>query len=492
MPQIDTALVFTNRFAGLGEAFYTRLQPQPLAQAARWVGFSDAVADQLDPASMRLSRANWLEILAGRAIPAGSAPLASVYSGHQFGVWAGQLGDGRALMLGEVRGADGQHYELQLKGSGKTPYSRMGDGRAVLRSSIREFLCSEAMAGLGIPTTRALGVVGTDDPVIRENVETAAVVLRVAPSFIRFGHFEHFSSRNQHDALRTLADFTIDTYRPELRAAANPYAALLKDVAQRTAEMIAQWQAVGFMHGVMNTDNMSILGLTLDYGPFGFMDGFDAGHICNHSDHQGRYAYHNQPAIGHWNVAALAEALLPLIKDVDEAKAAVQHYVDRFEQAFSTAFQHKLGLKAWRDSDAQLLTGLLELMHRNHPDYTIFFRRLAELKRDDPSADGPVRDLFIDREAFDAWAATYRERLRAEGSVDTERCTAMKRVNPKFVLRNHLAETAIRKSADERDDSEVARLLKVLAAPYDEQPEHEAYAALPPDWAGSLEVSCSS
>jgi uncharacterized protein YdiU (UPF0061 family) len=492
LPELDTGLPFTNRFAALGEAFFTRLQPQPLAQPARWVGFSDSVAQMLDRASMGLSKANWLEILAGRAVPVSGAPLATVYSGHQFGVWAGQLGDGRALMLGEVRGADGQHYELQLKGSGKTPYSRMGDGRAVLRSSIREFLCSEAMAGLGIPTTRALGVVGTDDPVIRETVETAAVVLRVAPSFIRFGHFEHFSSRNQKDALKALADFTIDTYRPELRHAANPYAALLMDVAGRTADMIAQWQAVGFMHGVMNTDNMSILGLTLDYGPFGFMDGFDAGHICNHSDHQGRYAYHNQPAIGHWNIAALAEALLPLIGDVDEAKAAVQHYVDRFEAAFSTAFQHKLGLKSWCEADAQLLTSLLELMHRNHPDFAIFFRRLADLKLDDPAADMPIRDLFIDRAAFDAWAATYRERLCSEASVDAERSAAMKRVNPKFVLRNHLAETAIRKSADERDDSEVARLLKVLAAPYDEQPEHEAYAALPPDWAGSLEVSCSS
>ncbi|HQR58778.1 MAG TPA: YdiU family protein, partial [Azonexus sp.] len=286
-------LVFDNSFAGLPEAFYTRLAPLGLP-APYLVGASDEVAELigLDPGEFQ--QPEFCEIFAGNNLPPGSDALAAVYSGHQFGIWAGQLGDGRAHLLGGLRNARG-HWEIQLKGAGRTPYSRGADGRAVLRSSIREFLCSEAMAGLGIPTTRALSIVGADLPVCREEIETAAVVARVAPSFVRFGSFEHWSSRDRKAELRQLADYVIATFRPECRDAANPYAALLADVSRRTGELMAHWMAVGFMHGVMNTDNMSILGLTLDYGPFGFMEAFDAGHICNHSDTHGRYTFRNQP-----------------------------------------------------------------------------------------------------------------------------------------------------------------------------------------------------
>ncbi|HEY1102416.1 MAG TPA: YdiU family protein, partial [Burkholderiaceae bacterium] len=290
----DGGLAWREGFATLGAEFYTRLQPQPLP-APYWVGRSRALAQELglDPDWLDSDAA--LQRLTGNTLFTGSAPLATVYSGHQFGVWAGQLGDGRAILLGETSSG----HEIQLKGAGRTPYSRGGDGRAVLRSSIREFLCSEAMHGLGIPTTRALAVTGSDAPIYREERETAAVVTRVAPSFIRFGHFEHFAARGEHEALRVLADFVIDRFYPECRSAttleANPYANLLQAVSERTAQLMAQWQAVGFCHGVMNTDNMSILGLTIDYGPFQFLDGFNPGHICNHSDSSGRYAYNQQP-----------------------------------------------------------------------------------------------------------------------------------------------------------------------------------------------------
>lgn len=298
MPTL-TNLNFTNRYARLPAAFYTRQAAAPLP-APYLVSFNPAAAALIDLHPDAAQLENVAEMLTGNLPLPGQDSLAALYSGHQFGIYVPQLGDGRALWLGEIRTANGEHWELQLKGSGLTPYSRMGDGRAVLRSSIREYLCSEAMAGLGIPTTRALSITGSDEPVYRETPETAAVVLRMAPSFIRFGSFEVFYYRNQHDLLRMLADFVIDTYYPQGRAAANPYLYLLEQAVERTARLIAQWQAVGFCHGVMNSDNMSILGLTMDYGPFGFLDAFDPGHICNHSDHGGRYAYDQQPQIGLW------------------------------------------------------------------------------------------------------------------------------------------------------------------------------------------------
>jgi uncharacterized protein YdiU (UPF0061 family) len=404
------------------------------------------------------------------------------------------LGDGRAILLGEVD-APGTpppgKFELQLKGAGMTPYSRMGDGRAVLRSSIREFLCSEAMAALGVPSSRALCVTGSDQRVMRETPETAAVATRMAPSFVRFGSFEHWFYQGREDELKLLADYVIARCYPELQGHAQPYKALLAEVTRRTAEMIAWWQAVGFMHGVMNTDNMSILGLTLDYGPFGFMEAFDPRHICNHTDQQGRYAYNMQPQVGDWNCHALAQALLPLIGEVDEAKEALACYQPVFSKKMDALLHAKLGLATSQPDDGKLFDQMFDIMAASHVDFTLFFRRLGDLRTDGPQSDAPLTDLFIDRAAFERWAVQYRARLLQENSNDMQRRLAMHGANPKYVLRNYLAQQAIEK-AQIKDFSEVQKLLAVLEHPYDEQPGNEHYAALPPDWASELEVSCSS
>ena len=483
------SLPWQKGFAALGSDFYTELRPTPLP-SPHWVGTSHSVAQLLGLPEGWHQSEEALQALTGNQVLAGSTPLASVYSGHQFGVWAGQLGDGRAILLGELAGG----HEIQLKGAGRTPYSRMGDGRAVLRSSIREFLCSEAMHGLGIPTSRALCITGSPGLVRREELETAAVVTRVAPSFVRFGHFEHFAANDQEEQLRTLADYVIDRYYPECRSpeatspwGGNPYAALLHSVSERTAQLMAQWQAVGFCHGVMNTDNMSILGLTLDYGPFQFLDAFVPGHICNHSDHHGRYAYNRQPNIAYWNLFCLAQALLPLIEDQDTALAALESYKTVFPDAFMAQMHKKLGLTQAQDSSEALVEPLLQLLAQNAVDYTIFWRRLSHAV-----AEGqfePVRDLFADRAAIDAWLLSYSELLALEDKALA--ADLMLNCNPKFVLRNHLGEQAIR-AAKGGDFSELATLQRLLERPFDEHPGHEAYADFPPDWASSISISCSS
>lgn len=483
------SLPWQKGFAALGSDFYTELRPTPLP-SPHWVGTSHSVAQLLGLPEGWHQSEEALQALTGNQVLAGSTPLASVYSGHQFGVWAGQLGDGRAILLGELAGG----HEIQLKGAGRTPYSRMGDGRAVLRSSIREFLCSEAMHGLGIPTSRALCITGSPGLVRREELETAAVVTRVAPSFVRFGHFEHFAANDQEEQLRTLADYVIDRYYPECRSpeatspwGGNPYAALLHSVSERTAQLMAQWQAVGFCHGVMNTDNMSILGLTLDYGPFQFLDAFVPGHICNHSDHHGRYAYNRQPNIAYWNLFCLAQALLPLIEDQDTALAALESYKTVFPDAFMARMHKKLGLTQAQESSEALVEPLLQLLAQNAVDYTIFWRRLSRAV-----AQGqfePVRDLFADRAAFDAWLLSYSELLALEDKALA--ADLMLNSNPKFVLRNHLGEQAIR-AAKGGDFSELATLQRLLERPFDEHPGHEAYADFPPDWASSISISCSS
>jgi len=498
-------------FASLGEDFFTRQPAAPLP-IPYLVGFSDDCADLLGwPSASAQARdvaSGWLDYFAGngsRAQDRADLPLATVYSGHQFGVWAGQLGDGRALLLGQTE-HQGRFYELQLKGAGMTPYSRMGDGRAVLRSSIREFLASEAMHALGVPTTRALCVIGSDLPVRRETMESAAVVTRVAESFVRIGHFEHFYAQRRFDLLRRLADHVIERLYPACREAADPYLALLESVTLRTADLLAHWQAIGFCHGVMNTDNMSIAGLTIDYGPYGFLDGYDAGHICNHSDSSGRYAYDQQPQVAYWNLFCLAQALLPLLDgmqgeaDADTARqeaaiaaaqAVLGHFESRYHEQYRTRMRAKLGLRSGLPGDDALFQDLFALMQNDRADFTLTFRRLAQLS--DPSLPGaPARDLFVDRAAFDAWSQRYQTRLAAQADDARERARAMQAVNPKYVLRNHLAEQAIRR-AQERDYTELARLLEVLRRPFDEQAEAEtAYGGLPPDWAGGLEVSCSS
>ena len=494
----DAPWPWRHRFAELGEAFYTRLAPQPLPQP-HWVARNPALAAAIGLPEGWLDSDEALQALSGNAVLPGAQTLASVYSGHQFGVWAGQLGDGRALLMGEVVGPDGGQ-ELQLKGAGRTPYSRMGDGRAVLRSSIREYLCSEAMAGLGIPTTRALAITGSPFLVRRERAETTAVVTRVAPSFIRFGHFEHFSARDQLEPLRRLADHVITEHYPEcLDAGPNErYAKLLQAVSERTAALMAQWQAVGFCHGVMNTDNMSMLGLTLDYGPFQFIDGFDPSHVCNHSDEQGRYAYHQQPGVAFWNLHCLAQALLPLISpggaDTAPALEALDSYRSVFPERLHALMAAKLGLAPGsgdeREQVQALIRSVQDLLASERTDYTIFWRRLSEYRaQESPQTLARLRELFIDSAAFDAWKLQYSEHISQYGRH--HQADLMLKVNPKVVLRNHLGEIAIR-AAEQGNFEEIERLRSVLSAPFDEHPDHASYADFPPDWAGGISISCSS
>ena len=485
----DCGVVWNNTFAALGPAFFTRLAPTPLP-APHWVGHSDALAQELGLNVDWFHSDAALQVLSGNQSLPGTDPLASVYSGHQFGVWAGQLGDGRAILLGQT----GASTEVQLKGSGLTPYSRMGDGRAVLRSSIREFLCSEAMHALGIATTRALCITGSPEPVRRESIETAAVVTRTAPSFIRFGHFEHFASRNQLGELRQLADYVIDRHYPECRSSpqfeGNAYAALLHAVSERTATTAAQWQSVGFCHGVLNTDNMSVLGLTLDYGPFQFLDAFVPNHICNHSDTQGRYAFDHQPNVVYWNLLRLGQALQPLIGAPALAMAALDSYRTRFPAEFMRLMRAKLGLPSAQSpqtGEADVMDGLLRLLVADAVDHSIFWRRLSQGVAHNDFV--PVRDMFIDRAAFDTWLLSYQEltALTDKGLA----ADLMLKTNPKFILRNHVAEQAIR-AAQQGDFGELRTLQMLLTRPFDEHPGFEAYADFAPAWASTLSISCSS
>ncbi len=482
---------WTHRYARLGSPFVTPWQATPLPEP-HWVACSDALASDLGWPADWSQQPGMLDVLAGNRPWPGSEPLASVYSGHQFGVWAGQLGDGRALWLGEMDTPLGP-MEFQLKGSGPTPYSRRGDGRAVLRSSIREFLCSEAMHALGIPSTRALAVVGSPAKVLRETIETAAVVTRVAPSFIRFGHFEHFAANDQPQAVQQLLDFCRQALGLGLNQQGDPALALLHDVVERTALMMAHWQAIGFCHGVMNTDNMSILGLTLDYGPFQFMDAYDPSHICNHTDSQGRYAFARQPRIAHWNLHALGQALMAVVDDADAILAALDAYPALFQGHWLAQMRCKLGGLDAQADDGDWIHALLEWMSADRVDHTIFWRRLSHAVADwqsglaPESAFAPVTDLALDRARLDVWLARLRHRLSGHGDAGRR----MLQRNPKYVLRNHLAEVAIR-SAQAGDFGMVGDLLRVLQSPYDEHPSHAEWADFPPDWAQHIEISCSS
>lgn len=478
-----------DHFGSLDAALYSRVLATPLPDPYP-IAISNALKDQLGLAKFDLSSSYFTEIFAGNQPWPGSKPLATVYSGHQFGIWAGQLGDGRALLLGDLKVGD-ERVELQLKGAGRTPYSRGGDGRAVLRSSIREFLCSEAMAALGIPTTRALALVGSAQPVIRETLETAAVVTRVAPSFIRFGSFEHFAAHGDAVRLAVLADQVIDQGYAHLKGRDDRFIRMFEELVERSARLVASWQAVGFCHGVLNTDNMSMLGLTIDYGPFGFLEAFDAGYICNHSDHQGRYAYAAQPQVVHWNLYCLARALMPLIDDAKALEAALATFGAAFDAALFKQMSAKLGLFKPEPSDAELFDELFALLQDNHFDYTLFFRRLGSIHRADQDADDGILDLALDRDRTRIFLEHYRLRLAKEDSDDQVRRLAMNAVNPKYVLRNYLAELAI-KDAAAGDFARLARLMTVLARPFDEQDEADDLAQLPPDWARGLEVSCSS
>ena len=471
-------LQFDNRFARLGDTFSSRVTPDPLDNPRLVVSSPDAARLlELDPAE--LSSPLLTEVCAGQRLWADAEPRAMVYSGHQFGMYNPQLGDGRGLLLGEVVTSGGEYWDLHLKGAGSTPFSRMGDGRAVLRSSIREFLASEALAALGIPTTRALAVTVGDNPVRRERMEKAAMLLRLAPSHIRFGHFEFFYYTDQQDALRQLIDFTLRTCYPLCQQAADPVLAMFREVARRTMHTVAQWQAYGFCHGVMNTDNMSILGLTFDFGPYAFLDDYDAGYICNHSDDAGRYAFHRQPLIAHWNLACLAQALVPFV-DVETLKAELGQIMPLFHDEYRRLMHARLGWAGTHSDDAELLDELLTLMQGSASDYHLTLRLLAE-------DQASVRDHFIDRDGFDNWYKRHQTRQQQDTSAMAGRLSR----NPVYVLRNYLAQQAIL-AAEQDDFAEVRRLHEVLRTPYQRQPGMDAYTAPPPDWGRRLEISCSS
>jgi uncharacterized protein YdiU (UPF0061 family) len=481
-------LTFDNRFARLGDAFSTSVLPEPIAEP-RLVVASDAALALLDLDPAQAEEPVFAELFSGHKLWAEADPRAMVYSGHQFGSYNPRLGDGRGLLLGEVYNDAGEHWDLHLKGAGQTPYSRMGDGRAVLRSSIREFLASEALHALGIPTSRAGCVIGSSTPVWREKQERAAMVLRMAQSHVRFGSLEYFFYTKQNDQLKELADHVLSLHYAECLEQPEPYLAMFRTIVERQAELIAKWQAYGFCHGVMNTDNMSILGITFDFGPFAFLDDFDQNFVCNHSDHEGRYSFSNQVPIGQWNLSALAQALTPFIS-VEALREALGMFLPLYQAHYLDLMRRRLGLTTAEEDDADLIARLLQLMQNSGVDYSLFFRRLGEESAD--IAVSHLRDDFVDMLGFDAWAETYKARIGREPATRQEdRRTRMHAVNPLYILRNYLAQRAI-EAAEQGDYSEVRRLHQVLCTPFEEQPGMENYAQRPPDWGKHLEISCSS
>jgi uncharacterized protein YdiU (UPF0061 family) len=474
----STAMQFDNSYARLPERFFARLPATPVA-APRLIRLNDALAQSLGLDGSALSTEAGIAILAGNLVPDGAEPLAMAYAGHQFGNFVPQLGDGRAILLGEVVGRDGVRRDIQLKGGGRTPFSRGGDGRAALGPVLREFLLSEAMAALGVPTTRTLAAVTTGDFVFRDGPQAGAVLTRVAQSHVRIGTFQFFAARGDTDAVRILADYVIARHYPEAASAENPYRAVLDAIIARTASLIAQWQHFGFIHGVMNTDNMSVVGETIDYGPCAFMDSFHPGTVYSSIDHAGRYAYGNQPRIAYWNLTRLAEAVLPLLEPdteaaVAQAHAALDAFPALFERAYHGGLRRKLGLLTQRDGDIELAHDLLACMDAQGADFTLTFRRLSNAALVGPQADGAVRMLFADTTAFDVWLPRWHARLAGEAAPGA----TMRAVNPAFIPRNHRVQAAI--AAAEADDfSKFHELMAVLSRPYEDQPEFFAYADPP-------------
>ncbi|MBD1572511.1 YdiU family protein [Vibrio sp. S17_S38] len=472
------------RFHQLTNGFYQSVNPTPL-HSPEWVDWNSNLAELL-----RLPKKPTPQLLndfSGQSLPDEFRPIAMKYAGHQFGQYNPDLGDGRGLLVAEIKAKDNLTYDIHIKGAGLTPFSRQGDGRAVLRSSIREYLCSEALHHLGIPTSRALGLINSRTPVYREKTETGAICIRVAESHIRFGHFEHFFYTGQHDQLKQLLDFCINHYFVASQQAEKPYLSMFEQVVISTAQLIAKWNAFGFAHGVLNTDNMSILGQTFDFGPFGFLDAYQPNYICNHSDYQGRYAFSNQPNIGLWNLTALAHALSPFIERSD-LDSALEKYEPELNHEYSRLMRNKTGLNTKQPEDGELFNQLFTLMAENKTDYTRFFRQLSMLDQDNEQT---VLDLFIDRFKAKQWLDRYLKRVEQESESIQQRCQAMRSFNPKYILRNHLAQIAIDR-AEEGDYSEVKILMELLKKPYEEQPKFDHYANLPPSWAQELEISCSS
>ena len=471
-----------NSYVRLPERFYARLPPTRVA-APQLVKLNVALARELGLDPGYLASSEGVEVLAGNRVPDGANTIAMAYAGHQFGGFSPQLGDGRALLLGEVIDTHGRRRDIQLKGSGPTPFSRRGDGRAALGPVLREYIIGEAMHALGIPTTRALAAVTTGERVFRDTILPGAVLTRVAASHIRVGTFQFFAARKDVEGLRELTDYVIARHYPDLAGSENPAAALLGRVLERQAELIARWMLVGFIHGVMNTDNVAISGETIDYGPCAFMDTYDPATVYSSIDEQGRYAYGNQPLIGRWNLTRFAEALLPLIADDTDAaiaiaQKAIDAYPDRFEAAYVAGFRAKLGFMQPRDEDPVLVKEFMDLMTANKADFTLTFRRLSDAAAD-PAADAEARALFADPSAFDAWAVKWRARLVQEGGDPAARSAAMKAVNPAYIPRNHLVEEALAAAA-RGDLGPFERLNAVLARPFEDQPETPVEYSLAP------------
>jgi len=488
------ALAFDNSYARLPERFFVRLAPTPVA-GAKLIKLNHALAAELGLDVEALASPDGVAILAGNLVPAGAAPLAQAYAGHQFGGWVPQLGDGRALLLGEVVDRAGRRRDIQLKGSGPTPFSRRGDGRAWLGPVLREYVVSEAMAALGIPTTRALAAVTTGEEVYRETALPGAVLTRVAASHIRVGTFQYFAARGDSEALRLLADHAIARHYPEAQEAPRPALALLQGVIRRQAELVARWMGVGFIHGVMNTDNAAVSGETIDYGPCAFLDDYHPAKVFSSIDQFGRYAFANQPQIAVWNMAQLATAILPLIA-ADEAEAvalateAVEGFAPVFETAWEAVFAAKLGLEAFQEGDAALIEALLQAMAENRADFTRTFRALSRLG-DAPGEDEAARGEFIDPTAFDRWAVSWRARLARDGRAVAARRQAMARANPAFIPRNHRIEQAIT-AAVLGDYAPFERLNAVLARPFEDQPAARDLLAAPEDHEAVAHTFCGT
>ena len=466
-------LPFDNTYARLPARFYARVDPTHVA-APRLVRVNHDLAALLglDPATLDA------DILAGNRLPVGAEPIAQAYSGHQFGHFSPTLGDGRAVLLGEVVGLDGQRYDIQLKGSGPTPFSRRGDGRAALGPVLREYLLGEAMHALGIPTTRALAAVTTGEPVYRETALPGAVLTRVAASHIRVGTFQFFASQGDAEAVRTLADYAIARHYPDL---AGDYRGFLDAVVARQAELVAHWLQVGFIHGVMNTDNTAISGETIDYGPCAFMDAYDPTTVFSSIDRDGRYAYGQQPRIAAWNLARLAEALLPLLGPdqeaaIEAAKQAIASFAPRFEPALLTGLRRKIGLQTEQEGDDELVQALLRHMQEGGADWTLTFRALADAVEGD---DAPARALFSPGAAWDAWAEHWKARLVREPGAPAERAAAMRALNPLYIPRNHLVEAALNAAVQSGDYRPFEELLGIITKPYEQRPGLERFT-LPP------------
>ncbi|WP_437818319.1 protein adenylyltransferase SelO [Sorangium sp. So ce1078] len=476
---------FDNTYARLPDRFYARVSPARVREP-RLVKVNRGLAEVLGLDAERLASAEGAQVLAGNALPEGAEPIALAYAGHQFGSFVGQLGDGRAILLGEVVGKDGKRRDIQLKGAGRTPFSRGGDGRAALGPVLREYVVSEAMAALGVPTTRALAAVTTGEPVYREEVLPGAVLTRVAASHLRVGTFQFFAARNDREALATLASYALSRHYPEAVGSGNDALALLDRVVEAQATLVASWLGVGFIHGVMNTDNTSISGETIDYGPCAFLDEYDPEKKFSSIDRGGRYAFGNQPRIAQWNMLRLAEALLPLLADDQEeavrlATERVQRFTGLFVEAHERVLRAKLGLAREEDEDLALAADLLERLASNGVDYTLFFRRLCASAAD-PAADAQVASLFAEPGAFRDWAEAWRRRLAKEDTAPLDgaaRASAMRLVNPAFIPRNHRIEELIQAAVLRNDFEPFETLVRVLARPYEDQPEF-AYLSEPP------------